>query len=133
MSSATLNPASELSITFEGPGEFAELVGGDQGNFLVRRPGSPAREVAVVLNHQASAVLAADLGHENTEEFRLGLVRIVGRCAIERLFEQHHRIDGLMTVSAASLREDPALLAAARYALDSMPSVPSHDVLEIQH
>ena len=32
----------------------------------------------------------------------------------------------------ASLREDPALLVAARYALDSMPSVPGHDVLEIQ-
>ena len=126
MSTATMNPASDLTIVYEGRGEFADLVGGDQGNFLVRRNiGHPAREVAVVVNHQASAALAADLGMENTEEFRVGLVRIVGRAAIEQLYMTSDRIDGLMTVSAATLREEPALLAAARAAIASMPKAPT--------
>jgi hypothetical protein len=132
MSTATIPTASDLEISYEGPGEFAELVGGDQGNFLVRRPGYAAREVGVVLNHQASAALAAELGHENSEEFRLGLVRIVGRAAIEQLYLKSNRIDGLMTVSAASLREEPELLAAARAALASMPK-PAPIVVETTH
>lgn len=133
MSTATIPTASDLEISYEGPGEFAELVGGDQGNFLVRRPGYAAREVAVVLNHQASAALAQELGQENTEEFRLGLVRIVGRTAIEQLYLKSNRLDGLMTISAASLREEPELLASARAVLDSMPQPvpvvvePAHD------
>lgn len=132
MSTATISTASDLEISYEGPGEFAELVGGDQGNFLVRRAGYAAREVAVVLNHQASAALAAELGQENTEEFRLGLVRIIGRTAIEQLYLKSNRIDGIMVISAASLREEPALAAAARAALASMPK-PAPVVVETTH
>lgn len=120
MSTATLSTDSDAVISYEGPGEFDELIGGTQANFLVRRPGHVAREVAVVLNNNAAAALAAELETENTEAFRTSAASILGVRAIEQTISRFGRIDGLINLGAASLREDPSLVAAAREAVAAM-------------
>ena len=114
LSTATVSDASELTISYEGLGEVSELVGGEQGNFLVRRAGHAAKEVAVIFNHNAAADLAKELGVTNDLAFQQGAVRDIGRVAIEKMFARFGRLDSILIVSSGSLREDPQLLAEAR-------------------
>ncbi len=121
MSTATANDANELVISYEGIGESSDLVGGEQGNFLVRRPGNAAKEVAVIFNHNAAADLAKELGATNDTAFQQGAVRVIGRVAIEQMVSKYNRVDSIIVVSSGSLREDPQLLAEAKRVFAAMP------------
>lgn len=126
---------SDLVISYEGSGDVTELMGGTQANFLVRRPGNAAKEVAVILNLQASAALAKELGGEDDEHFRENAARIVGRLAIEHSFERFHRLDSLLFVSSASLKEDPELIEETKRLIASATAMatPTLDRMAPQH
>lgn len=123
---------SDLTISYEGTGEVTELMGGHQANFLVRRPGMAAKEVAVILNSAASAAIAKELETEDDEAFRDNAARIAGRIAIERMFEQYNRLDSLLFVSAGSLREDPVIISELKRLL-AAASAMAHDRMAPQH
>ncbi len=123
---------SDLTISYEGTGEVTELMGGHQANFLVRRPGMAAKEVAVILNSAASAVIAKELDTEDDAAFRDNAARIAGRIAVERMFEQYNRLDSFIFVSAGSLREDPVILSELKRLLAAATAM-AHERMAPQH
>lgn len=126
---------SDLVISYEGAGDVTELMGGTQANFLVRRAGHAAKEVAVILNLQASAALAKELDAEDNDHFRENAARIVGRLAIEYAFERFNRLDSILFVSSASLKEDPRLVEETKrlVAAAAAMAAPAHDRMAPQH
>ena len=101
----------ELSVRYEGPGVGGEIWGGTQANFLVVRTGHSATEVAVMLNDNAAAFLAVELGQELTPAFRKDAARVAGRAWIVRRFARIHYLEPSLVISRATFTEDPGLLA----------------------
>jgi hypothetical protein len=109
-------PETEIVIRYTGAGSGAhEIWGGTQANFLVATPGWPgAREVAVMLNDPAAALLAESAGVENSDEFRHEAATRVGEAAIRERFLRLGRVDAVVTVSQATLEDHPELIDAMR-------------------
>jgi hypothetical protein len=109
-------PGAELTIGYEGAGSGAhEIWGGTQANFLVAGgPWPGAREIAVMLNDPAAAMLAEGVGAENTDEFRAEAARRVGEAALRERFGRLGTIDSVVVISRATLEERPELMEAAR-------------------
>lgn len=108
--------APELVVRYEGVGSGAdEIWGGTQANFLAFGGHLPAgKEVAVMLNDPAAAMLAETLGIENTPEFRAEAARRVGEAAIRGLHDRTRHLDPVITVSRATLETYPDLVNALR-------------------
>ncbi|MEX0784920.1 MAG: hypothetical protein WD557_19980 [Dehalococcoidia bacterium] len=112
----TQAPETELLVRYEGTGSGAhEIWGGTQANFLVAANGWPgAREVAVMLNDPAAALLAESAGAENTDEFRAEAANRVGEAVIRERHRRLGHVDAVVTVSRATLEEHPELLEAVK-------------------
>ncbi len=109
-------PERELIIRYEGTGSGAhEIYGGTQANFLVGGgPWPGAREIAVMLNDPAAAMLAEAAGAENTDGFRAEAARKVGVAAVRERFQRLGSVDSVVVVSRATLEEHPELIEAVR-------------------
>ena len=102
------------TIRYLGPGEGGELWGGTQAGFILDWPGRPAREVAILLQDAAAAVLAQAASADGDAEFRAAAARAVGRAWLEAQVERQGRVDPVIVISAATLTERPELVAVAR-------------------
>jgi hypothetical protein len=105
------------SVAFEGMGEGTEIWGGTQANFIIERPGHPAKEAAVILNDPGAAHLASLLGYDDTPEFRAAATRHLGQALLERAVATNGRIESLRMLGRADLDRDPSLVEAVRMAL----------------
>jgi hypothetical protein len=110
------------SVAFEGMGEGTEIWGGTQANFIIERPGHPAKEAAVILNDPGAAHLASLLGYDDTPEFRAAATRHLGQALLERAVATNGRIESLRMLGRADLDRDPALVDAVRVALAARAS-----------
>lgn len=108
--------ATDLVVRYEGTGSGAhEIWGGTQANFLVAGGTLPAaREVAVMLNDPAAAMLADAAGVENTAEFRADAAMRIGEAAIRAQHARMGRVDSQITVSRMTLEAQPELIDAVR-------------------
>lgn len=113
-----MTPTTErdLTVSYEGIGSGAhEIWGATQANFLVAGgPWPGGKEVAVMLNDPAAAMLAEALGVENSEDFRANAARVVGEAAIRERHQRLGSVDSLVTVSRATLESHPELIDALR-------------------
>ncbi|MGE0598431.1 MAG: hypothetical protein AB7J35_01225 [Dehalococcoidia bacterium] len=105
------------AIRFEGYSPGTEIWGATQANFLVSAPGHHAKEAAVLLNLPAAAMLAADLGKDDSPEFREAAARAVGYAALTDILARGAHFDSALIGSRAYLEEHPSVLSAARAAL----------------
>lgn len=103
--------ATPAEIRFETFGDAPEIWGAIQANFIVRRPGEAAIEVAMMLNHPAIAYLATELGTEKTDAFGEAATRAVGRRWLERRLDEGKHIGPAVMISEAMLRAEPELTA----------------------
>lgn len=118
------------SVAFEGMGEGTEIWGGTQANYIVERPGHPAKEAAVILNDPGAAYLASLLGRENTPEFRADATRYLGQALLERMVATRGVIESLRMLGRADLDRDPALVEAVRQAFaaaEALAAAGAHD------
>jgi hypothetical protein len=109
-------PERELTIRYEGIGSGAhEIYGATQANFLVAGgPWPGAREIAVMLNDPAAAMLAEAAGAANTDAFRADAARKVGEAAIRERFRRLGSVDSVVVVSRAMLEAYPELVDSVR-------------------
>ena len=105
-----------FAIRFEGYSPGTEIWGATQANFLVSTPGQHSKEAAVLLNDPAAAMLANELGRDDTPEFREAAARAVGYAALTDIVTRGAHFDSALIVSRAYLEEHPAVLGAARAA-----------------
>ena len=105
---------ADILVRYEGIGSgVGELWGATQANFLVSGGQLPAgKEVAVMLNDPAAAMLAEAAGAENTPEFRAIAAQRVGEAAIRQEYGRTGRVAAIVTVSRMTLESQPALLEA---------------------
>jgi hypothetical protein len=103
-----------LAVEFEGFNPGAEIWGGTQANFVLRRPGHHGKEVAVVLNAPAAEFLARALGREDSPAFREEAARRLGQALLERLTAASEHVESVVFISRPLLEADAALVAALR-------------------
>lgn len=101
-------------IVYEGPGVDEDIFAAAQANFMVRRPAVPSTEVAVFVNHRATALLAEALSREDSVEFRAEMARVVGKAWMEIRYQQFGRFETVLVVSQATIEGNPELVDAAR-------------------
>ncbi len=110
-------PGADLVIRYEGSGVEAEDIWGmTQANFTVGRRGHPGREAAVMLAEAAARYLAEKLQVRDTAEFREQAARHLGEAWIRRSFEEHGRVDSILTIGRGTLEDHPDLIDAYRRA-----------------
>ncbi len=110
----TMTPGADIVVRYEGVGSgVGELWGATQANFLVSGGHLPAgKEVAVMLNDPAAAMLAEVAGAENTPEFRASAAQRVGEAAVRQEYARTGRVAAIVTVSRMTLESQPELLEA---------------------
>lgn len=111
----------ELTIRYEGPGVDDSLQAATQANFLVRRAGHAAVEVAVLVNHPAAAHVASAFGQSDDAETRAQVARVLGRIWIARRYARVGRLEPILMVSRATFDEDPGLIEAVSRAVNASP------------
>lgn len=114
MAAATEPP---ITIYFQGFATGGELWGATQADFQIEVHGRYSKEAAVFLNDPAAAMIATELGVENDTAFRERAARAAGQAALTELVDSGEPFDSALVVSAAYLREHPAVLSAAKAAL----------------
>jgi len=104
---------STKTVVYEGPGSGAELMGASQANFIVLEPGAD-KEVAVLLNDPAAALLAEQLGVEATSEWREAATREAGLAVIRHHIARGDHLDSVIMISTATFAEHPELVGVVR-------------------
>ena len=107
-------PTAEATIRYLGPGDGAELWGGTQADFVIDWPHRPAKEIAVLLQDAAASALAQAAGREDTADSHITAARAVGEAWLSAQVARERHLDSLVVISAATLRERPELVDAAR-------------------
>lgn len=103
-----------LTIQFEGFTPGADVLGATQANFSVDRPGAHAKELSVLLNNPAAALLAEALGRDNTPEFRELAARIAGEAWVRHLITAGHRPESIIFLSRATLDGAPEFVESIK-------------------
>jgi hypothetical protein len=110
----TMEPELDVRVRYEGGSVGTEIWGMTQANFLVAIPGRHAKEAAINLTDAAANALAAELGQENTVEFRQRMAREAGLAYLEPLAEADGHVDSQIVISEGFLDEHPEVLDRLR-------------------
>jgi hypothetical protein len=102
---------------FQSIGTGTEIWGATQANYIVKLPGSNAKEVAILLNSPAAANLAAAVGKEDSEEFREAAVRAAGEAILSDVIDSGRPLESVVVASNAYFEARPELLEKIRAAL----------------
>lgn len=104
--------ADDITITFLGLTDGAEVLGATQADFAVDPPNGHTKELSVLLNSPAAALLAERFGQEDTEEFRERAAAVAGEAWIRRCIARRRPLDSVTILSRAILEREPEFVAS---------------------
>lgn len=110
------NPAP--TVAFLGA-EPAEIWGGVQGDFLIDAPGHKEKEVAIILNEPTAKELAELTGEQDSDAFRLRVLRIFGKLWLEKVIREGMYLNPQYYLSTNLFERYPDYFEEAKAALRS--------------
>src|SRR5688572_11392347 len=97
---------ADVEVNFLGFAPGAEIFGGVQADFDVRRAGVAAKELSVLLNRPTAAFLAEVIGREATPAFQEDAARDVGIAWVRRCVERGEHLDSVTFLTRPLLERD---------------------------
>ena len=104
----------EPSVSFLGFAPGAEIFGGVQADFDIRRAGAAAKELSVLLNRPTADFLAETLGVEPSAAFQEQAARDVGLAWVRHCLATGHHLDSVTFLSRSLLESQPAFLESLK-------------------